>query len=113
MHYIGTLGMIFPGKLSYSPGIVAGSSLIGVVGATVAYWILFRFLALYPEKVHPFINTSPCCLTMLLYHQHILIMPFLLLSFPLPLDHKGTVSYCMFGSDVSSDLWDAFYRFVT
>ena len=50
MHYIGTLGMIFPGKLNYNPGVVAGSTLIGVLGATIAYWILFRFLALYPEK---------------------------------------------------------------
>ena len=50
MHYIGTLGMVFPGTLRYYSGIVAASCLISLLGATIAYWILFRFLALYPEK---------------------------------------------------------------
>lgn len=50
MNYIGTLAIIFPGRLEYNPGVVTGSAVIALVGATTAYWILFRFLALYPER---------------------------------------------------------------
>jgi hypothetical protein len=50
MHYLGTVSLVFPGRLEYNPGVVACSAVIAVIGATVAYWILFRFLALYPER---------------------------------------------------------------
>ena len=51
MHYVGLLAAVFPGNLRWNPGAVAASALIGWIGATVAFWILFRFLTLYPDKV--------------------------------------------------------------
>ena len=50
MHYTGTIAVVFPGRIEYIPGLVACSALIALLGASVAYWILFRFLALYPER---------------------------------------------------------------
>jgi NO-binding membrane sensor protein with MHYT domain len=36
-------------KMNWNVGIVATSVVIAVVAATVAFWILFRLLALYPH----------------------------------------------------------------
>jgi NO-binding membrane sensor protein with MHYT domain len=36
-------------KMTWNVGIVAASAIIAVVAATVAFWILFRLLALYPH----------------------------------------------------------------
>ena len=114
---------------------MAASALIGLVGATVAYWILFRFLSLYPEKVYPVstsrqhtplthlvntpINTTswrtqfmhpinaPKCI-------HLIKTPYSLFLHPLThilfLSGQGTISHSVFGGYVSSYLRNAFHR---
>jgi NO-binding membrane sensor protein with MHYT domain len=49
MHYLGMKSMVFPGHLSFNPGVVASSVVIAVTASIAALWILFRFLAIYPE----------------------------------------------------------------
>ena len=48
MHYIGLSSIVMDGTVEYQGGIVFLSVLIAAVTATVAYWILFRLLAVYP-----------------------------------------------------------------
>ena len=50
MHYIGMMAIIFPGRIINSTEFVAGSITIAIVASTTAFWILFRFLALYPNQ---------------------------------------------------------------
>jgi NO-binding membrane sensor protein with MHYT domain len=49
MHYLGMKSMVFPGHLSFNAGIVTASVIIAVTASIAALWILFRFLAIYPE----------------------------------------------------------------
>lgn len=48
MHYLGLTSIVMDGTVEYQGGIVFLSVLIAAVTATVAYWILFRLLAVYP-----------------------------------------------------------------
>jgi NO-binding membrane sensor protein with MHYT domain len=50
MHYIGMQAMIFDGYIRWNVGIVAASVIIAVVAGSAALWILFRLLAVFPEK---------------------------------------------------------------
>mmetsp|Transcript_8516 Transcript_8516/g.8628 ORF Transcript_8516/g.8628 Transcript_8516/m.8628 type:complete len:438 (+) Transcript_8516:119-1432(+) len=48
MHYLGMLSQRFQGFMEWHPGVIAASAVIAFVVSVVAYWILFRLLALYP-----------------------------------------------------------------
>eukprot|EP00596_Hydrurales_sp_CCMP1899_P005943 CAMPEP_0119053972 /NCGR_PEP_ID=MMETSP1177-20130426/74765_1 /TAXON_ID=2985 /ORGANISM="Ochromonas sp, Strain CCMP1899" /LENGTH=213 /DNA_ID=CAMNT_0007034065 /DNA_START=705 /DNA_END=1347 /DNA_ORIENTATION=+ len=50
MHYLGVMAMIVEDTEmpKFNAGIVTASVLISIVAAIIAYWILFRLLALYP-----------------------------------------------------------------
>lgn len=50
MHYIGMEAMLFPGKIEWSAGLVFFSVIIAIVASTVAFWIFFRLLSIFPEK---------------------------------------------------------------
>jgi len=50
MHYIGMVAMRFDGYIEWNIGIVFTSVLIAVVVSIVGFWILFRLLALYPQR---------------------------------------------------------------
>jgi NO-binding membrane sensor protein with MHYT domain len=50
MHYLGMMAIVIDADIEWNPGIVAASVIIAVMAETAAYWILFRLLALYPEK---------------------------------------------------------------
>lgn len=49
MHYTGMVAMHFNGYIVWNKGIVAGSVLIALVVSTIAYWILFRLLVVFPN----------------------------------------------------------------
>ena len=49
MHYVGMKAVIFSGEINSNVGIVAASIIIAIITATAAFWILFRFLAVYPH----------------------------------------------------------------
>ena len=53
MHYIGMMAIVFPGRIVNDTGFVAGSITIAIVASSTAFWILFRFLALYPNQEWP------------------------------------------------------------
>ncbi len=50
MHYIGMEAMSFPGRIIWDPVLVLVSVLIAIIAATVAFWILFRLLSLFPNR---------------------------------------------------------------
>lgn len=50
MHYIGMMALVFQGTIAWNYGLVATSVIIAFIGATAAFWILFRLLALYPNS---------------------------------------------------------------
>lgn len=51
MHYIGMLAVARNDiMMTYDTGIVAASVLIAIIASIAAFWILFRFLSLYPYK---------------------------------------------------------------
>lgn len=49
MHYIGMVAMVFDGRIIWNPFIVFLSVVIAIVASTAAFWILFRFLSIFPE----------------------------------------------------------------
>ena len=50
MHYVGMKAIIFPGVIQNDPGIIAASIFIAIFTSATAFWILFRFLAVYPHQ---------------------------------------------------------------
>jgi NO-binding membrane sensor protein with MHYT domain len=50
MHYSGMSAFRFEGEIHWNYGIIAASCFIAVIVATVAYWILFRLLSIFPNK---------------------------------------------------------------
>ena len=50
MHYVGMKAIIFPGVIENNPGIIAASIFIAILTSATAFWILFRFLAVYPHQ---------------------------------------------------------------
>eukprot|EP01041_Mallomonas_annulata_P010549 gene10549-21991_t len=49
MHYIGMMSQDTGLSMSWNAGIVFASVLIAVVVSTIAFWIMFRLLSLYPK----------------------------------------------------------------
>jgi NO-binding membrane sensor protein with MHYT domain len=49
MHYVGMLAMHADVTVHWHIGAVIASVIIAVLAATASFWILFRFLALFPE----------------------------------------------------------------
>jgi NO-binding membrane sensor protein with MHYT domain len=49
MHYLGMEAVVIDADIHWDAGIVAASVIIAVVASTAAFWIIFRFLALYPH----------------------------------------------------------------
>eukprot|EP01036_Dinobryon_divergens_P041998 gene41998-55732_t len=49
MHYIGMMAQDTGLSMSWNAGIVFASVMIAVVVSTVAFWIIFRLLSLYPK----------------------------------------------------------------
>lgn len=45
----GMNSIVFRGKIVYNPGIVAAAVIIALVASVAAFWILFRFLSIYPH----------------------------------------------------------------
>lgn len=50
MHYIGMEAMYAHSTIRWNPGVVAASVLIAIIASTVAFWILFRLLSLFPSR---------------------------------------------------------------
>jgi len=50
MHYVGMVSMQFGGRMEWDVGILTLSVIIAIVVSIVAFWILFRFLAMYPHR---------------------------------------------------------------
>jgi NO-binding membrane sensor protein with MHYT domain len=50
LHYTGMVAMRFQGKLTFNWGIVVASVFVAVFAATIALWILFRLLSIFPGK---------------------------------------------------------------
>ena len=50
MHYLGMYAMRFDGYMEWDVGVIAASVAIAIVVSIVAFWILFRFLALFPQR---------------------------------------------------------------
>jgi NO-binding membrane sensor protein with MHYT domain len=50
MHYSGMSAFRFEGVIVWNYGIIAASCIIAITVATVAYWILFRLLSIFPNK---------------------------------------------------------------
>mmetsp|Transcript_340 Transcript_340/g.327 ORF Transcript_340/g.327 Transcript_340/m.327 type:complete len:472 (-) Transcript_340:433-1848(-) len=48
MHYLGMMSQRFQGHMEWDIGVIAASVAIAFVVSIVAFWILFRLLALYP-----------------------------------------------------------------
>eukprot|EP00596_Hydrurales_sp_CCMP1899_P005594 CAMPEP_0119039264 /NCGR_PEP_ID=MMETSP1177-20130426/8659_1 /TAXON_ID=2985 /ORGANISM="Ochromonas sp, Strain CCMP1899" /LENGTH=417 /DNA_ID=CAMNT_0007002927 /DNA_START=677 /DNA_END=1930 /DNA_ORIENTATION=- len=48
-HFIGMESVVSDSKIVWMPGIVASAVIIALVASIVAYWILFRLLALFPR----------------------------------------------------------------
>ena len=49
MHYVGMLSHRFDGRMEFIPGVVAASVIIAIIVGTIAYWILFRLLTMFPQ----------------------------------------------------------------
>lgn len=50
MHYIGMMSMRFNGRIEWDIGIVFSSVLVSIIASIAAFWILFRFLSLFPRN---------------------------------------------------------------
>jgi NO-binding membrane sensor protein with MHYT domain len=48
MHYLGMAAMRMPGRITYDPGLLTLSALIGVVAATAALWAAIRLHGVWP-----------------------------------------------------------------
>jgi NO-binding membrane sensor protein with MHYT domain len=48
MHYVGMMAMVFEGSITWNAGYVVLSVIIGMIASMLAFWVLFRLLALYP-----------------------------------------------------------------
>lgn len=49
MHYVGMMAMEFQGTISWNAGVVAATVLIACIACTVAFWIIFRLLSIFPH----------------------------------------------------------------
>lgn len=49
MHYVGMAAMEFYGRIHWNYGIIAASVIFAVLVSTIAFWILFRLLSMYPD----------------------------------------------------------------
>jgi NO-binding membrane sensor protein with MHYT domain len=49
MHFLGMAAVVIDADIHWEAGAVAASVIIAIVASTAAYWIIFRFLALYPH----------------------------------------------------------------
>lgn len=49
MHYIGMSATMFNGRIEWNPGLVTLSVVIAIVASSVAFWIFFRLLSIFPD----------------------------------------------------------------
>lgn len=49
MHYLGMAAMVIEGHINWNVGIIAASVIIAIAVSTIAFWILFRLLAFFPD----------------------------------------------------------------
>lgn len=52
MHYVGMTAMHFQGTIVWDPYLIAASCIVAFLAATAAFWVLFRFLSVYPNREH-------------------------------------------------------------
>eukprot|EP01034_Spumella_vulgaris_P029720 gene29720-36812_t len=69
MHYLGMSAMSFPGEITWNISIMCVSILIALGASTVAFWILFRLLSLYPQKEVLRVG-SACIMTLAVCGMH-------------------------------------------
>lgn len=50
MHYVGMMSQIFDVEMIWQPGIVLASVLIAIIVSSIALWIMFRLLPMFPTS---------------------------------------------------------------